>query len=167
MFKYERSSSGPSKSVILPPFSLPWTSSLLLGHRLIWRRRQQWRAYYADEYPHQLWWLVSSFIAFVAVCQFTSFVVGKYQARSKSTPVATESNKIQLSRLPLALVNYWRVLSYRVNIGIGSYTLNLAEVFLTCAYIVALFTWEFINSKNPSFPFLSYGPVTYPNILFQ
>lgn len=108
----------------------------------------KWRAYYAEEYPHQLWWLVSSFIAFVAVCQFTSFIVGKYQARSKSTPVATESNKIQLSRLPLALVNYWRVLSYRVNIGIGSYTLNLAEVFLTCAYIVALFTWEFINSTT-------------------
>ncbi|KAK0471162.1 iron reductase, partial [Armillaria novae-zelandiae] len=106
------------------------------------------RAYYAEEYPHQLWWLVSSFIAFVAVCQFISFVVGKYQARSKSTPVAMESNKIRLSRLPLALVNYWRVISYRVNIGIGSYTLNLAEVFLTCAYIVALFTWEFINSTS-------------------
>ncbi|KAK0211947.1 ferric reductase NAD binding domain-containing protein [Armillaria fumosa] len=108
----------------------------------------KWRAYYAEEYPHQLWWLVSSFIGFVAVCQFISFVVGKYQARSKSTPVATESNKIQLSRLPLALINYWRVISYRVNIGIGSYTLNLAEVFLTCAYIVALFTWEFINSTT-------------------
>ncbi len=166
MFKYESSSSGPSKShpsSILPTMDVSTTlATVSYGEE-----DNKWRAYYADEYPHQLWWLVSSFIAFVAVCQFTSFVVGKYQARSKSTPVATESNKIQLSRLPLALVNYWRVLSYRVNIGIGSYTLNLAEVFLTCAYIVALFTWEFINSKNPSFPFLSYGPVTYPNVIFQ
>ncbi|KAK0199621.1 ferric reductase NAD binding domain-containing protein [Desarmillaria ectypa] len=123
-------------------------TSVATSKRAYGEEDNKWRAYYADEYPHQLWWLVSCFIAFVAVCQFTSFIIGKYQARSKNAPVATESNKIQLSRLPLALVNYWRVLSFRVNIGVGSYTLNLAEVFLTCAYIVALFTWEFINSTT-------------------
>ncbi|KAK0443404.1 ferric reductase NAD binding domain-containing protein [Desarmillaria tabescens] len=123
-------------------------TSIAISKRAYGEEDNKWRAYYADEYPHQLWWLVSCFIAFVAVCQLTSFVVGKYQVRSKNAPLTTESNKIQLSRLPLALVNYWRVLSFRVHIGVGSYTLNLAEVFLTCAYIVALFTWEFINSTT-------------------
>ncbi|KAK0451298.1 FAD-binding domain-containing protein [Desarmillaria tabescens] len=110
-------------------------TSIAISKRAYGEEDNKWRAYYADEYPHQLWWLVSCFIAFVAV-------------RSKNAPLTTESNKIQLSRLPLALVNYWRVLSFRVHIGVGSYTLNLAEVFLTCAYIVALFTWEFINSTT-------------------
>lgn len=101
------------------------------------------RAIYADAYPHQIWFFVASFIFLVGVCQLASWIIGKLQYRRRADrPVAAGS----LSRIPLAIVNLYRVVAFRSTVGIGSYTLNLAEVFCTVAYIVALFTWELVNS---------------------
>ncbi|KAK1230613.1 ferric-chelate reductase [Marasmius sp. AFHP31] len=45
-------------------------------------------------------------------------------------------------------MNLYRIATFRQIITIGSYSLNLAELALTCMYIIALFTWTFINTTN-------------------
>ncbi|KAK0456556.1 hypothetical protein EV421DRAFT_1895775 [Armillaria borealis] len=100
-----------------------------------------------DEYPHQLvWWLVNCFYAFIAICQLASFLAGKYQLRHKKVPVVPESNKTQLTRLPLAFLDFYRILSIRDTVGVEYYSLNVAEVFLACVYIVSPLIREYINS---------------------
>lgn len=54
---------------------------------------------------------------------------------------------MQLRRIHLAIVNTYRIISFRCSVGVGSYTLNLAEVFLTFIYIIIIFTWSFIRSE--------------------
>ncbi|KIY64057.1 hypothetical protein CYLTODRAFT_402376 [Cylindrobasidium torrendii FP15055 ss-10] len=103
------------------------------------------RAIYADAYPHQIWFLVASFISVVGFCQLVSYIIGKHQYRRRPDYAATTGG---LSRIPLAIVNVYRVVAFRSTIGIGSYSLNLAEVFCTVAYIAALFTWELVNTTD-------------------
>ncbi|KAL0069415.1 hypothetical protein AAF712_003440 [Marasmius tenuissimus] len=45
-------------------------------------------------------------------------------------------------------MNFYRIATFRHTITIGTYSLNLAELALTCIYIIALFTWTFINTTN-------------------
>ncbi|KAL0948175.1 hypothetical protein HGRIS_010786 [Hohenbuehelia grisea] len=56
---------------------------------------------------------------------------------------------VSLRRLPVAFVNAYRVIAFRwtINFG-GGYTLSFADVALSCAYIIALFTWSFINTTD-------------------
>ncbi|RPD56511.1 hypothetical protein L226DRAFT_456483 [Lentinus tigrinus ALCF2SS1-7] len=111
-------------------------------------------------YPHQLWWLIASFIALIAIFQFLSWALTKVSSRSPSkakkpadaevggTPSAT-LRRFSWRNVSSALINLYRVVAFRWTLEIGqSYTLNLAEVFVTCGYIVALFTWEFVNTTN-------------------
>ena len=110
-------------------------------------------------YPHQIWWFLASFIAFVAICQFLSWAVSKYSsgaATKEKKPADAETGaspnpstrRSSLRNIPTAFINAYRVVAFRWTLEIGqSYTLNLAEVLVTIVYIVALFTWEFINSE--------------------
>ena len=55
------------------------------------------------------------------------------------------------SRLPLAAVNYFRVVAFRQTVDIGDFiSVTYAEAFITIGYIIAIFTWEFINSESLS-----------------
>lgn len=99
-----------------------------------------------DEYPHQLRWLVNCFYTFIAICQLASFLAGKYQLRHKKAPVVPESNKTQFKRLPLAFLDFYRILSIRDTVGVEYYSLNVAEVFLACVYIISPLIREYINS---------------------
>ncbi|KAH9896466.1 iron reductase [Cubamyces lactineus] len=113
---------------------------------------------YNKQYPRQVWWLVASFIALVSLCQFANWVIAKLSAARASVQKQVEDTEAGESpavrrfswrRIPLALVNAYRVIAFRCTLQIGqSYTLNLAEVFVTCAYIVAIFTWEFVNTTT-------------------
>jgi hypothetical protein len=48
----------------------------------------------------------------------------------------------------VALLNVVRNVVLRTTVSFGgSYTLNLTEFFLGCAYIATLFTWTLINSE--------------------
>lgn len=119
------------------------------------------------EYPKQLWYFLAVLLFTVALCQFISFLAVKI-SRRRLVPAATanasggqadpETNggaqvgphvkkAVSLRRIPSAIVNAFRVLAFRCTIHMGSsYSLNLAEVTLTFMYIIALFTWTFINS---------------------
>ncbi|KAI0710554.1 ferric reductase NAD binding domain-containing protein [Earliella scabrosa] len=117
------------------------------------------RAQRTHEYPHQLWWLIASFIGLLAITHFLSWATSrgssKVPSREKTTDPEAGGGALvtpgvfSWRNLPTALVNLYRVVAFRWSLNIGkSYTLNFAEVFVTCAYIVALFTWEFLNTTN-------------------
>ncbi|KAI0354098.1 hypothetical protein OH77DRAFT_1522024 [Trametes cingulata] len=110
-----------------------------------------------EAYPRQLWWLIAGFVFLVATCQFLSCVVSKCAWRTSETKQDVDSEartnisrrRFSWRRLPLAIVNTYRVIAFRCTLDIGqSYTLNFAEVFVTCAYIAAIFTWEFVNTTT-------------------
>ena len=52
-------------------------------------------------------------------------------------------------KVPQIVMNVYRVIAFRSTLDIGElYTLSVAEVLVTCAYIAALFVWSFIDSEN-------------------
>lgn len=116
------------------------------------------RAYYTREYPKELWYFLAALLFTVALFQSVAFLAVKILRRNRTRQESNfdseadgvaVNNQISLRRIPSAIVNAFRVVAFRSTINIGqSYSLNLAEVTLTCAYIIALFTWTFINSKQ-------------------
>ncbi|KII85536.1 hypothetical protein PLICRDRAFT_320170 [Plicaturopsis crispa FD-325 SS-3] len=110
------------------------------------------------DYPQQVWVLFAGFLSLVTVLQLASFLHSRFARKSDWERAADlerrggfKRHPLSLSRLPLAVVNVYRVLAFRTTISFGgSYSLNLAEVFLTMAYMAALFTWEFINTTSLS-----------------
>ncbi|OSC98884.1 iron reductase [Trametes coccinea BRFM310] len=109
------------------------------------------------EYPRQLWWLIASFIALVSLSHFLSVAVAKCSRRrtdggTTSRPGNTRSSsdhRLSWRRLPLALVNAFRVVAFRWTLPVGQWqSLTFAEVFIVCAYIVALFTWAFVDTTT-------------------
>lgn len=112
-------------------------------------------SYYATEYPKQLWYFIASFIFLVAIFQLCSYLLNRWKAQRKESSKVdpelaaplTDHRRGSIRRLPLALVNTYRSIAFRQTVSIGSYTLNLAEVFAMATYIVIIFTWTFINSK--------------------
>ncbi|KAG2095889.1 ferric reductase NAD binding domain-containing protein [Suillus discolor] len=107
-------------------------------------------------YPQQAWYCIGLFIFIIAIFQWISFFHSKFAGRR---PMANASDPEHASvhrrhafswrRIPLGLVNAYRVISFRCTLEFGkSYTLNMAEVFVTVAYIVFLFVWTFINTTD-------------------
>ncbi|ESK92511.1 putative iron reductase [Moniliophthora roreri MCA 2997] len=111
------------------------------------------------EYPKQIWYFLSCFIALVSFFQAISFLVRRYR-RSGTSGVLGDSEKgprepssgsrIQWRRLPYAVANLYRIVAFRSTVTMGSYSLNLAEVLVTFMYIIALFTWTFIRTTSSS-----------------
>ncbi|RDB30109.1 Ferric/cupric reductase transmembrane component 1 [Hypsizygus marmoreus] len=101
----------------------------------------------AFEYPNRAWYCIAAFIGFVSVCHFVALL---YRIQRRPLPPNAQSRgPIVFRRLPAAVMNAFRALAFRWTIPIGrSYTLNVAEVFLTAAYIVILFVWSLVNSTN-------------------
>ncbi|KAF7763902.1 hypothetical protein Agabi119p4_8439 [Agaricus bisporus var. burnettii] len=67
-------------------------------------------------------------------------------SQASSTSLSLRGS-IDLLRLPLALTDTFRALSFRWTIPIGrSYSLNVMQVILTGIYIAALYSWSLINS---------------------
>ncbi|OSC98885.1 iron reductase [Trametes coccinea BRFM310] len=116
------------------------------------------RASRIKEYPRQLWWFIASFIALVSLCHLLSWGITKVSSGLRGLQTQngeTEAGRspagrpLSWRRVPVAIVNAYRVVAFRYMLRFGqSYTLNLAEVFVTCAYIIAIFTWEFVNTTT-------------------
>ena len=112
-------------------------------------------------YPQQVWWLLAGVIGLISIAHVLSLLYAtSYTLRHGRAPVdtggkqdiegygATYPRRFSWSRLPLALVNYFRVVSFRNTIDVGeSISVTYAEAWLTIGYIVGLFTWLFINSE--------------------
>ncbi|KAF9456039.1 hypothetical protein BDZ94DRAFT_1276652, partial [Collybia nuda] len=99
----------------------------------------------AVAYKDRLWYCIAAFIALVSICHWLSVL----HKTLRNLPPRSSRSKVSFKRLPAALLDMFRALAFRQTISIGkSYTLNFAEVFLTSAYIVLLFTWSLVNSTN-------------------
>jgi len=106
-------------------------------------------------YPMQAWYCIGGFIFLIAIFQWISFFHSKVSRRSNDSDPEHASlhhhHGFSWRRLPLGLANAYRVIAFRWTLEIGqTYTLNMAEVFVTMAYIAFLFIWAFINSKSHS-----------------
>ncbi|KAH7920226.1 hypothetical protein BV22DRAFT_1021612 [Leucogyrophana mollusca] len=109
-------------------------------------------------YPKEAWYCLAVFIFVVACFQWGSFLHSKYARRGRGSEMASREHEPgpasirhapSLRRVPLAFVNAYRVLAFRWTVEIGqSYTLNMAEVFVTIAYLAFLLIWEFINTTD-------------------
>ncbi|KZT06684.1 iron reductase [Laetiporus sulphureus 93-53] len=114
------------------------------------------RVYLQKEYPKEVWYFVACFIFVVILGQLGSWVVSRVSSRKRTNSTVdaeagaeTSLRQFSVRRIPSAIVNAYRVIAFRWTLGFGSsYTLNLAEVFVTCAYIIALFIWEFVNTTD-------------------
>ena len=100
----------------------------------------------AGLYPTRAWACVGGFIAFVSLCHFVSLFSLLWRPVTPHSSAPRNRNVIHIQRLPVALMHTFRVIAFRWTISLGdSYTLNLAEVFMTAGYIAILFAWTFVN----------------------
>ncbi|TFK45843.1 hypothetical protein OE88DRAFT_1085175 [Heliocybe sulcata] len=107
-------------------------------------------------YSKEIWYTMGGSIALIMICHWGSVVLSKCTHWSR-TPIddverrsiAARRGSTSLRRLPLALVNLWRVMAFRCTIQIGkSYSLCLADVFCTMAYIAVIFTFALVNTTD-------------------
>lgn len=115
-----------------------------------------------QEYAHQVWGLVAPFLFLVGVAHYGSVALGMlFPSKKKPTDVEADGrvarHRASTKRLPLAVVNAYRVLAFRTTFTIGPFSLNLTEVAITILYIVALFVWSFVNST-------CLVPISYTNL---
>ncbi|KAG1894070.1 ferric reductase NAD binding domain-containing protein [Suillus fuscotomentosus] len=108
-------------------------------------------------YPQQASYCIRLFIFIIAIFQWIPFFHSKFAGRRQTSnasdpehaSVHRRHHAFSWRRIPLGLVNAYRVISFRWTLEFGkSYTLNMAEVFVTVAYIVFLFVWTFINTTD-------------------
>ncbi|KAI0633270.1 ferric reductase NAD binding domain-containing protein [Trametes polyzona] len=109
-------------------------------------------------YPHQLWGLIAGFIGTITACRFLSWLSARLLAPSPASirerrnvegHGATGSRRFSWGRLPVALVNQYREFFFRNTVDVGArYSFTYAEVFVTIGYMIAIFTWEFVNSTT-------------------
>ena len=112
---------------------------------------------YNQEYAYQVWGLVAPFLFLLGVIHYGSIALSALFP-GKKEPVDVEADgrlvrhRASIRRLPLVIMNAYRILAFRTTFAIGPFSLNLTEVALTIAYIVALFVWTFINSMYRGLP---------------
>jgi len=115
--------------------------------------------HYNEEYAYQAWWLVASFLFLVGVIHYGSVALRSlFPGKKGPTDVEADGRVVRhpfcFRPLPLTITNAYRIMAFRKTLTIGSFSLNLAEVFITIAYIVALFVWSFINSAHRGIPLI-------------
>ncbi|KAH7890610.1 ferric reductase NAD binding domain-containing protein [Phlebopus sp. FC_14] len=105
-------------------------------------------------YPIQAWYCIAIFLFIIGIFQWSSFLHSKFVRRRSASGADEElasspARDFSLRRIPVALANAFRVIAFRWTLDVGkSYTLNMAEVFITVAYIVFLYVWVFINTTD-------------------
>jgi ferric-chelate reductase len=102
----------------------------------------------ADLYPTLAWACVGGFIAFVSVCHLFSLFSLPWRRVPLHSAASRNRDVIHIRRLPAALTHTFRVIAFRWTISLGdSFTLNLAELFMTAGYIAILFSWALVNCR--------------------
>ena len=91
-----------------------------------------------------------SFLLLVGVTNHGTTVLRKLSRKKEPADVEAvgraSQRAVSIRRLLLTIANTYRVLAFRMTLTIGPFSLNLAEVALTVAYIITLFVCSFINS---------------------
>ncbi|KIJ53374.1 hypothetical protein M422DRAFT_202279 [Sphaerobolus stellatus SS14] len=113
-------------------------------------------------YPKEIWYLVVCVIFLASICHLSSVLwsirtVRKNRPTSKqidnpsseTLPGGRTTAKSSIRRLPLAIVNAFRIVAFRWTIPLGgTLRVNFVEIFTTVGYLVAILVWEFINTRN-------------------
>ncbi|KAJ7099901.1 ferric reductase NAD binding domain-containing protein [Mycena belliarum] len=100
-------------------------------------------------YPPRVWYFIASFIALLSVYHFADALISRVASNHRPAVYSGASGHISLRQIPSAALNLVRTVIFRTTYSLGgSYKLNVAELFISCAYIVLLFTWAFINTTN-------------------
>ncbi|KAI0067001.1 hypothetical protein BV25DRAFT_1868065 [Artomyces pyxidatus] len=107
----------------------------------------------ATEYTKEVWYFIGCFIFLVVVSNIVSILSGlgrrRKVLRKDAEGQQARSGALSLRRLPLAIVNAWRVVAFRSVIDLGKgYSINIAELFTTVAYITILFTWTMVKTTT-------------------
>lgn len=96
----------------------------------------------ADLYPKEVVWAIAGLIAVVSLFHLLNLFYNLLTRPAKRGAVS-------LRRIPLAVADVTRSVAFRWTISFGSsYTLNLAEVTLTAAYISLLFVFALVNTTS-------------------
>jgi ferric-chelate reductase len=119
------------------------------------------------DYPKQTWYLLASFIGLLVIFHIGSTIVRWIRKRrilsavqyveerkedsTNEEPARSSSNSgTSLRRIPIALVNTFRIVAFRIPLRIGGGSVvNVAEIGVAAGYIIAIFIWEFINCVTP------------------
>ncbi|KAJ7697664.1 ferric reductase NAD binding domain-containing protein [Mycena rosella] len=100
-------------------------------------------------YPPRVWYFIASFIALLSLYHFTNMFWSWMRSKNSAGSSSASRGVRSLRRIPVAVLNIVRSSIFRTTLFFGgSYKLNIAELFLSCAYIALLFTWAFINTTN-------------------
>ncbi|EIW75479.1 iron reductase [Coniophora puteana RWD-64-598 SS2] len=105
------------------------------------------------DYPLELWWSVAIFMFVVGVFNWGSYIHSKLSRSRRSTDIESgapsPSRGFSIGRIPVMLLNVFRVIAYRWTLDIGKfYSFSVAELFVTAGYIALLYTFEFINTTD-------------------
>jgi hypothetical protein len=105
-------------------------------------------------YPQQLWLCIASFIAFLCIVHIVKTCRLSFRKRHlERSPVSKESQLVPkrvaastLQRPFVSIAYVARIILYRTTIPTATgQRLNVAQAAVIIGYIVAIFTWEFIN----------------------
>ncbi|KAF7291233.1 FAD-binding FR-type domain-containing protein [Mycena indigotica] len=92
--------------------------------------------YRNHQYPVELWWTLAAFIGLLTVIHWTTVVIRL--TRIKKGPSSVRAG-----------LHFVRAAAFRVQIPYGvGHSINVAEFLAACAYIVTIFTWQFINTTD-------------------
>jgi len=106
----------------------------------------------AKEYPKEVYYFIASFIFVVSVCNWSARYLGSNTKSSvplenKETQDRPSTGRSSWRRLHVAALNLYRMVAFRCVVHpLPGFSLNLAEVFITAAYITIIFVWAMINS---------------------
>jgi len=108
--------------------------------------------YRADLYAKQAWYGIGLFLFIIGLFNWSSILYSKFsvsrQGRDMESLATPRPSSVSFRRLPVALLNSYRVIVFRWTLHIGeTLCLSTAEITLTVAYIVYMYVWGFINSK--------------------
>lgn len=115
-------------------------------------------SFWDKETPNRIWYALAVLIAAISILQLLSWLHSKFFVRaSKSRAVKSiwiedgippRRHGMKISRFPLALVNLWRVVAFRLTLNIGRhFSVNIAEMLLVAGYIALIFGYAFANSQ--------------------
>lgn len=115
-------------------------------------------------YVMQFWIFLASVIALVALVRAVTYALSRLFRVDRRILEATlthdtekgdrnvasrqQLEPVALRRIPIALVQFFRIIAFRTTIPIGfSAVASISELTFICGYITAMFVWLLINSK--------------------
>ncbi|KAA1473381.1 hypothetical protein DENSPDRAFT_802497 [Dentipellis sp. KUC8613] len=112
------------------------------------------RSYRTRWYPRYTWFIVGSFIFLLMLWNIATLIAARLRKPRPATADVEGRTRRQLGpvsyrRLHVAFLNACRVIAFRLTIPLGfGFKLNLAEVFLTGAYLAMLFVLAMIKTTS-------------------